>query len=89
MLGFDNDQTKVAKLQRGESYIGHIDHELIRGAGDRFEATHHFERLDEPDAILICVPTPLSPTRDPDLTYVDGVRRDDRITATPRAARDP
>jgi len=70
VLGFDTDQIKVAKLQRGESYIGHITHVSIRGVRERFEATDLFQRLDEPDAILICVPTPLLPTRDPDLTYV-------------------
>ena len=70
VLGFDSDQAKVSKLERGESYIGHISHTLIGQARDHFEATHLFERLDEPDAILICVPTPLSPNRDPDLSYV-------------------
>jgi UDP-N-acetyl-D-glucosamine dehydrogenase len=70
VLGFDTDFAKVAKLQRGESYIGHIAGESIRGAGSLFEATDLFQRLDEPDAILICVPTPLASTRDPDLTFV-------------------
>ena len=70
VLGFDTDESKVSKLNRGESYIRHIAEELIGQVHDRFEATHHFERLSEPDAILICVPTPLSPTRDPDLTFV-------------------
>ncbi len=70
VLGFDTDQSKVSKLKRAESYIGHISDYLIGQARDHFEATDLFERLDEPDAILICVPTPLSPTRDPDLTFV-------------------
>ena len=70
VLGFDTDETKVAKLNRGESYIGHIADALVAGVQERFEATHDFQRLDEPDAILICVPTPLSATRDPDLTFV-------------------
>ena len=75
VLGFDTDQSKVSKLECGESYIGHISQTLIRQARDHFEPTHLFERLDEPDAILICVPTPLSPTRDPDLSFVtDSVR---------------
>ena len=71
VLGFDVDPEKVRKLQRGESFIGHIPAEVIqrmRSCG--FEATDRFERLDEPDAILICVPTPLTETRDPDLSYV-------------------
>jgi UDP-N-acetyl-D-glucosamine dehydrogenase len=70
VLGFDTDEIKVAKLTRGESYIGHIANAQIVGVRERFEATHQFQRLDEPDAVLICVPTPLSATRDPDLTYV-------------------
>jgi UDP-N-acetyl-D-glucosamine dehydrogenase len=75
VLGFDTDESKVSKLLRAESYIGHIPDESIAQAGDHFEATHCFERLDEPDAILICVPTPLSPTRDPDLTFVTASTR--------------
>ncbi len=70
VLGFDTDPVKVDRLGRGESYIGHIPGEAIRAAAGCFEATHDFRRLDEPDAILICVPTPLSTARDPDLTYV-------------------
>jgi UDP-N-acetyl-D-glucosamine dehydrogenase len=70
VLGFDSDQSKVSRLERGESYIGHISSTMISRNRDRFEATCIFDRLDEPDVILICVPTPLSPTRDPDLTFV-------------------
>jgi len=72
VLGFDIDATKVEKLQRGESYIGHIASEriaLLRDSG-RFEATADFVRLGEPDAILICVPTPLGEHREPDLSPV-------------------
>lgn len=69
VLGFDIDPRKVEKLQAGESYIGHIDSERIRLLRDsgRFEATADFDRLSEPDAILICVPTPLGEHREPDL----------------------
>jgi len=71
VLGFDIDPAKVERLNRGESYIGHIPSSVIREMrAARFEATADFSRLREPDAILICVPTPLSPARDPDLTYV-------------------
>jgi UDP-N-acetyl-D-glucosamine dehydrogenase len=48
VLGFDTDQIKVAKLQRGESYIGHIADVSIRGVRERFQATDLFQRLDEP-----------------------------------------
>ena len=71
VLGFDVDPAKVIKLQRGESYIGHIGDEAVREMKDRgFEATDRFVRLDEPDAIIICVPTPLTEAREPDLAYV-------------------
>ena len=71
VLGFDVDPVKVAKLERGQSYIGHIPDAMIRQMREQgFEATRTFERLDEPDAIIICVPTPLTEAREPDLTYI-------------------
>jgi UDP-N-acetyl-D-glucosamine dehydrogenase len=72
VLGFDIDRSKVAQLRRGQSYISHIPNEALETSREHFDATHHFGRLSEPDAILICVPTPLSPTSDPDLSYVQG-----------------
>jgi len=71
VLGFDTDPAKVGRLARGESYIGHIPDAVVGSMlGSGFEATDRFERLDEPDAIVICVPTPLTDTREPDLAYV-------------------
>jgi UDP-N-acetyl-D-glucosamine dehydrogenase len=71
VLGFDVDRAKVASLERGESYIGHIPDATIRQMRVQgFEATGDFDRLGEPDAIVICVPTPLTDAREPDLTYV-------------------
>jgi len=71
VLGFDIDPTKISLLHAGKSYIGHIPPEDVRGMlAKGFDATNDFARLDEPDAILICVPTPLTETREPDLTYV-------------------
>src|SRR5262245_43020664 len=71
VLGFDVDPAKVERLQRGESYIKHIPSETIRAMRQGlFEATEDFRRLDEPDVIIICVPTPLTESREPDLTYV-------------------
>lgn len=71
VLGFDIDSAKVDKLLRGESYIGHIPAVTIREMlGQGFSATADFQRLGEADAILICVPTPLTEAREPDLTYV-------------------
>jgi UDP-N-acetyl-D-glucosamine dehydrogenase len=71
VLGFDVDATKVDRLRRGESYIGHLPAAAIEEMRERqFDATVNFERLGEVDAILICVPTPLRDARDPDLSYV-------------------
>ncbi len=72
VLGFDIDADKVAKLNRGESYIGHICSERVGeliGSG-RFEATSDPSRLAAADAIIICVPTPLGEAREPDLSFV-------------------
>jgi UDP-N-acetyl-D-glucosamine dehydrogenase len=72
VLGFDVDAEKVAALNRGECYIRHVDAARVKRAREtkRFEATTDFTRLHEPDAILICVPTPLTAQKEPDLTYV-------------------
>lgn len=83
-IGFDVDQTKVDRLLKGESYIGHISSQWISECvnGGKFEPTADMKRLAEADALLICVPTPLSESRDPDLTYVEGTTR--HIAATLR-----
>ncbi len=73
ILGFDVDPAKVERLRAGESYIEHIPSEWIGRcvAKGTFEPTAEMDRLREADALLICVPTPLSDSRDPDLTYVE------------------
>jgi UDP-N-acetyl-D-mannosaminuronate dehydrogenase len=73
VMGFDIDQRKVDALRAGTSYIAHIDAGRIRDAikGGRFDATSDFRRLAEADAVLICVPTPLTPQREPDLSYIE------------------
>jgi len=76
-IGFDVDRRKVDRLLAGESYIAHIPSEWIAEciAGGRFEPTADMKRLREADALLICVPTPLSDSRDPDLQYVEATAR--------------
>jgi UDP-N-acetyl-D-glucosamine dehydrogenase len=71
-IGFDVDKTKIEALQAGRSYIKHIDSATIASwiSEKRFEPTADMSRLCEADALLICVPTPLSDSRDPDLRYV-------------------
>jgi UDP-N-acetyl-D-glucosamine dehydrogenase len=71
VLGFDIDSAKIARLREGASYIGHINDATIREMRQQgFDATDRFDLLDEPDVVIICVPTPLTEAREPDLTYV-------------------
>ena len=73
VLGIDIDRAKVDALNAGRSYIEHIPAAAIasaRAAG--FEATDDFARCREADALIICVPTPLSRHREPDMSYVIG-----------------
>jgi UDP-N-acetyl-D-glucosamine dehydrogenase len=74
VTGFDIDPEKVAALAAGRSYIKHIPDDLVRGlvSEGRFRPTADFARLAEPDALVICVPTPLTKHRDPDLSFVAG-----------------
>jgi UDP-N-acetyl-D-glucosamine dehydrogenase len=72
VLGFDLDPAKVERLNAGESYIRHVSADSIaalRGAG-RLAATGDVSRLAQVDAILLCVPTPLTRQREPDLGFV-------------------
>ncbi|MBA62464.1 MAG: UDP-N-acetyl-D-glucosamine dehydrogenase [Planctomycetaceae bacterium] len=73
-IGFDVDQSKVTQLLAGKSYISHISAEWIAGCVEdgTFTPTAEMGRLAEADVILICVPTPLTADRDPDLQYVVG-----------------
>ncbi len=73
-LGFDIDPQKVEKLNAGKSYIKHINESRVKKVRESglFEATTDFERIPEVDAILICVPTPLTKHREPDLSYITG-----------------
>src|SRR5262249_19038211 len=77
VFGFDIDPDKIAKLKKGQSYIGHIEPErvaeLIRTR--RFEATTDASRLAQADALVICVPTPLGEAREPDLSFVVSTAR--------------
>ncbi len=78
VLGFDVDPGKVEKLNAGESYIGHISSEGVKQMVESgmFSATADMNRLGEPDALLICVPTPLTKMREPDLSFVENTARE-------------
>ncbi|MBU0484158.1 MAG: nucleotide sugar dehydrogenase [Proteobacteria bacterium] len=73
VIGFDLDPVKIAKLALGESYIKHIPAAELADyvKSGQFEATDDFSRLAAPDALVICVPTPLTKSREPDLQYVE------------------
>ncbi|MFZ0520494.1 MAG: nucleotide sugar dehydrogenase [Candidatus Acidiferrales bacterium] len=77
VTGFDLDHEKVKKLNAGQSYIQHIPAEKIQRhvQAKRFDATTDFARLQEMDAVLICVPTPLDERREPDLSYVENTAK--------------
>lgn len=70
--GFEVDPDKVSHLIKGESYIGDIPSERIRdlASSGKLSATTDFSRLHDQDAIIICVPTPLRKSKDPDVSYI-------------------
>jgi UDP-N-acetyl-D-glucosamine dehydrogenase len=74
VIGFDTDGLKIEMLERGETYIRHLPGRQFREliAEGRFSATNEFSKVGQADAIVICVPTPLTPHREPDLDFVIG-----------------
>jgi UDP-N-acetyl-D-glucosamine dehydrogenase len=72
VLGFDIDPDKVSRLNSGKSYIGHLPDsriaEMVKSG--LFEATSDPARFEETDVVLICVPTPLTESREPDLSFI-------------------
>jgi UDP-N-acetyl-D-glucosamine dehydrogenase len=72
VLGLDVDERKVEKVSAGESYIKHIPTEPLKALAQsgRLKASSDFSLCGEMDCIIICVPTPLTHAREPDMTYV-------------------
>ncbi len=72
VVGFDVDPAKVAHLKAGRNYLSHLGVSLVSdmAAAGRFDVTADVARLGEPDAVLVCVPTPLGRHLEPDLGYV-------------------
>lgn len=71
VLGIDIDESKVAKLNAGQSYIEHIkSSDIICAKETGFSATTDFSRVKECDALILCVPTPLNKYREPDMSFV-------------------
>lgn len=76
VTGFDIDTRKIDDLEGGRSYIFRIPAEEIQQARTQgFRATADFAGLTEQDAIVLCVPTPLTGHREPDLSYVENTAR--------------
>ena len=72
VLGFDIDEAKIKKLNSGRSIIKHVPHAQVKKLVNKklFSATSNMSRLKSVDAILICVPTPLTKNREPDMQFV-------------------
>ncbi len=78
VLGFDVDREKVALLNNGESYIGDISAAQLNEARQvgKLEATTDMRRLRSCDVLVMCVPTPLNITRDPDMRFIEQASED-------------
>ncbi len=72
VVGFDVDEKKVRTLNSGRSIIKHVPHSKVKEIvkAGRFRATTNMARLKSVDAILVCVPTPLTQNREPDLQFI-------------------
>jgi UDP-N-acetyl-D-glucosamine dehydrogenase len=72
-IGFDIDASKPPLLNAGSSYIAAVSDSELQSmiCAKRFVATNDFERLAECDVVIICVPTPLTRYREPDLSYIE------------------
>lgn len=84
-IGFDVDPEKIVSLEARESYISTIPTEGVRAAMDsgRFEPTTDFDRLGDCDVVIICVPTPLTKYREPDLQFIEATGREIARTLRP------
>jgi UDP-N-acetyl-D-glucosamine dehydrogenase len=85
VLGFDIDPAKIESLNQGRNYIQHLDGRRLTAAigSGKFRATADFLRLREPDVLLICVPTPLTPQREPEMSFVVETARQLRASLRP------
>jgi len=72
VIGIDTDKTKVAKINRGENYISDVKDEIFQNQvkESRLSATTDYGVIKDLDIIFICVPTPFSPTKDPDISFI-------------------
>lgn len=77
LIGFDVDQRKLDHFNEGTTYIKHFVDDQIKMLrdSDRCDITLDFTRINEVDAIILCVPTPLDTHREPDMSYVEATVR--------------
>ncbi len=70
--GFEIDEKKATQINAGSSYIGDVDSSVVKDLVEskRLSATTDFDHLKECDAVIICVPTPLRKTKEPDVSYI-------------------
>ena len=77
VVGFEIDQNKTSLLEQGSSYIDAVSDDSLQAViGKTFTSTSNFTDLAKCDVVVICVPTPLSSHRDPDLSYVESAGRE-------------
>ena len=78
VLGFDIDPRKIKDIHQGENYLRHLgaDYLTAMAKTGRASATADFSRLSEPDAIIVCVPTPLGRHLEPDLSFIEKTTED-------------
>jgi UDP-N-acetyl-D-glucosamine dehydrogenase len=75
VIGVDLDPRKIEAIEAGDSYIEDVSSELLREVSGRIHATTRYARLAKADAVVICVPTPLTRNREPDLgPLIDATR---------------
>jgi UDP-N-acetyl-D-glucosamine dehydrogenase len=72
VIGFDLDQSRVNSINNGRSYIPDVPTEMVAALVERgkLSAAIDFSHLAETDAVIICVPTPLRKTKEPDISYI-------------------
>jgi UDP-N-acetyl-D-glucosamine dehydrogenase len=78
VLGFDIDSRKIDAIAQGDSYIRHIDGARVKKlqqSAVKFGATMDFRRARDADVLILCVPTPLTPAREPDMSFIENTTR--------------
>ena len=75
VIAVDVDARKIEAIEASESYIEDVSSDTLRGVAARIHATTRYSRLAKANAVLVCVPTPLTPNREPDLgPLIDSTR---------------